>query len=48
MSSNVTKKLEFVQVIEAMIDLEEHTNSDVIQMIGLMQLEVDRIRRKGG
>ena len=43
---NVTKKLAFVDVIESMIDSGVHTNNEVIEMVGLMQNEMDRIKSR--
>ena len=43
---NVTKKLQFVDVIEAMIDSGEHKSSRVAEMVRLMQAEVDRTKSK--
>ena len=38
-----TKHLQFVDVIEAMIESGEHSNQEIIEMIRLMQNEVDRL-----
>jgi len=38
----VTKKqLNFIDVVEAMIDLGTHTNAEIVEMIGLMKNKVD-------
>ena len=38
------KQLEFVDIIESMIDMPEHSNTEVIEMVRLMQNELDRVK----
>ena len=45
-SLSLAKKLEFVDIIESMIDLSEHSNTEVIEMVRLMQNEMDRIKAR--
>ena len=45
-SLSLAKKLEFVDVIESMIDSSEHSNTDIIEMVRLMQNEMDRLKSR--
>ena len=45
-SLSLAKKIEFVDVVETMIDSPEHSNAEIIEMVRLMQNEMDRVQAR--
>lgn len=40
---SLTKTLQFVDIIESMIDLDQHSNDDIKEMMRLMHNEAERV-----
>ena len=45
-SLSLAKKIEFVDIVETMIDSPEHSNAEIIEMVRLMQNEMDRVQSR--